>query len=194
MLHNTPAGPHPANRIRPYHAGMGGTSQPPYRHTTATFSIIPTHIHIHTPIGVQSLAPATSPHPTWLQGTNGHHAPNDTLASCTPPNAHILNPHTGKWPSPHQAPAACCPLSHYHPLPLTLTDRPSYSYSCWPIQDIRSLVCVCVCVQESIIPLSPPPIGIAHTTTAILLSDFCAIDIDDPPPPQLSLHSVISRL
>jgi len=71
-----------------------GRSQPPYRHTTATFSIIPTHIH--TPIGVQSLAPATSPHPTWLQGTNGHHAPNDTLASCTPPNAHIPNPHTGK--------------------------------------------------------------------------------------------------
>ena len=93
----------------------GRRSQPPYpyRHTTATFSIIPTHIH--TPIGVQSPAPATSPHPTWLQGTNGHHAPNDTLDSCTPPIAHILNPYTGKRPSPeHQAPAALSlpPLTH----------------------------------------------------------------------------------
>ena len=26
MLHNTPAGPHPANRIRPYHGGMGDPS------------------------------------------------------------------------------------------------------------------------------------------------------------------------
>ena len=41
-------------------------------------------------------------------------APNDTLASCTPPNAHILNPHTQG-----NGPARIRPLlpSHYHPLP-----------------------------------------------------------------------------
>jgi len=38
------------------------------------------------------------------------------LAICTPPNAHIFNPHTGKWPSPHQAIRPLLP-SYYHPLP-----------------------------------------------------------------------------
>jgi len=160
MLHNTPAGPHPANRIRPYHGGMGD----PSLLTTATFSIIPTHIH--TPIGVQSLAPPTSPHPTWLQGTNSHHAaPDDTLASCTPPNAHILNPHTGKWPSPHQAPAA---LSLP---PLTLTDRPSYS--CRPNQHSRTCPPLPSPTLSPRIPLArPPPLpsyAPAPTTTGIAI-------------------------
>jgi len=168
LFYNTPAG-RGTPPSQPYTAlpWWDGRSQPPYRHTTATFSIIPTHIH--TPIGVQSLAPApaTSPHPTWLwlQGTNGHHAPNDTLANCTPPNAHILNPHTGKWPSPHQAPAA---LSLPLP-PLTHTDRPSYS--CHPNQHSRICPPLPSPTLSLRIPLArPPPLppyAPAPTTTGI---------------------------
>jgi len=51
--------------------------------------------------------------PPGCRAQTAYHAPNDTLASCTPPNAHILNPHTGKCP------ARIRPLlpSQYHPLP-----------------------------------------------------------------------------
>jgi len=87
-----------------------GRSQPPYRYTTATSRTYTRQSVSNFLLLQRALIP------TWLQGTNGHHAPDDTLASGTPPNAHILNPHTGKWPSPHQAPAALSlpPLTYPH--------------------------------------------------------------------------------
>ena len=42
-----------------------------------------------------------------------------------------------------------------------------------------------LCVQESIIPLLPPPIRITHTTA--ILRDFCAIHI---PPPILPVYVI----
>ena len=47
-----------------------------------------------------------------------------------------------------------------------------------------------LCVQESIIPLLPPPIRITHTT-AIRLRDFCAIYDLHPTLPVYAIHHTI---
>jgi len=164
MLHNTPAGPHPANHIRPYHGGMGDPSlltdtrqlpsqSYPRTYTRQSVSNLLLLQRALTPPGCRAQT-AIMPLMTPL-----------TLASCTPPNAHILNPHTGKWPSPHQAPAA---LSLSLP-PLTLTDRPSYS--CRPNQHSRTCPPLPSPTLSLRIPLArPPPLpsyAPAPTTTGI---------------------------
>jgi len=126
MLHNTPAGPHPANRIRPYHGGMGDPSlltdtrqlpsqSYPRTYTRQSVSNLLLLQRALTPPGCRTqtaIMPLVTPLPAALRRT------------------HTSSIHTGKWPSPHQAPAA---LSLP---PLTLTDRPSYS--CRPNQHSRS--------------------------------------------------------
>ena len=47
-----------------------------------------------------------------------------------------------------------------------------------------------LCVQESVIPLLPPPVCITHTT-AILLRDLCAIHDFPPTLPGYAIHHTI---
>jgi len=54
----------------------------------------------------------------------------------------------------------------------------------------KIFVYLLLCVQESILPLLPPPICMTHTT-AILLRDFCAIDDLPPTLPGYAIHHTI---
>jgi len=157
MLHNTPAGPHPANRIPPYHSGMGDPSllidtrqlpsqSYPHTYTRQSVSNLLLLQRALTPPGCRAqtaIMPLMTPLPAALR--------------------RILNPHTGKWPSPHQAPAT---LSLP---PLTLFDRPSYS--CRPNQHSRTYPPLPSPTLSLRIPLArPPPLpsyAPAPTTTGI---------------------------